>query len=146
MYRTSTKCTDRDVVAHVEQGQHIQVEEVAGVGQRASCSHRKVLVNLAGRVQTAFFLTPCRGCDPSQLITQFLKFFLNSKEPQSLCEPWENRLLFSQAGDELLVGGTCSWSHLRTKRHMKAATDTFGQSHKYQSEGYEVLRALPFDS
>lgn len=28
VYRTSTKCTDRDVVAHVEQGQHIQVEEV----------------------------------------------------------------------------------------------------------------------
>eukprot|EP00438_Fugacium_kawagutii_P034680 Skav219067 [mRNA] locus=scaffold1033:130047:137966:- [translate_table: standard] len=28
VYRTSTKCTDRDVVAHVEQGQHIDVEEV----------------------------------------------------------------------------------------------------------------------
>lgn len=28
VYRTSTKCTDRDVVAHVEQGQQVQVEEV----------------------------------------------------------------------------------------------------------------------
>ena len=52
MYRTSTKCTDRDVVAHVEQGQHIQVEEVAGVGQRASCSHSQVFVNFAGGVQS----------------------------------------------------------------------------------------------
>ena len=32
VYRTSTKCTDRDVVAHVEQGRHVQVEEVGLLG------------------------------------------------------------------------------------------------------------------
>ena len=32
VYRTSTKCTDRDVVAHVEQGQQVQVEEVGLLG------------------------------------------------------------------------------------------------------------------
>ena len=43
MYRTSTKCTDRDVVAHVEQGQHIQVEEVGGLDKGPAAATAKFL-------------------------------------------------------------------------------------------------------
>ena len=58
VYRTSTKCTDRDVVAHVEQGQQVQVEEVGLLGLVGRCGKE---VKQLGR-----WPNPWRGLDESK--------------------------------------------------------------------------------